>query len=468
MSTDSLYESLRRRHLADAGAALPRALARLDWSAEQLAAERTTRLRALLHLARTRSAWHRERLAHIDTSTFTEAELPSIAPMSKDDLMANFDRISTDPQLTLQAAQSHILGLRSDAYLHGRYHVNASSGSSGRRGVQVHDWDAWTESYVGFARHLVRHLSAVGGAAGSGVPVGAVIASHDATHMTSAMPQTFDNPANMVWHRFPVTQPWGETIDGLNRTQPVVLTSYASALHQLAAAARDGELHIAPRVLMSTSEPLLAPMRAAIVAAWPQARLLNLWASTEAAPLAMSCGLGRGLHLSDDLLIVEAVDEHGLPVPAGTRSAKIYLTNLYNPTPLPLIRYEIADQVTPLDGPCPCGSAHRRIDDIEGRSEDAFVYPGGIRVHPVVLGTRLLKESAIAEYRVRQTQDGAAVELVSSDPVDVDRLARALASDLRALGLSEAAVSVVRVDRLTRERSGKLKRFIPYAAGLPD
>jgi phenylacetate-coenzyme A ligase PaaK-like adenylate-forming protein len=33
---------------------------------------------------------------------------------------------------------------------------------------------------------------------------------------------------------------------------------------------------------------------------------------------------------------------------------------------MPLIRYEITDPVTAINGPCACGSAHRRIADIQG------------------------------------------------------------------------------------------------------
>ena len=60
---------------------------------------------------------------------------------------------------------------------------------------------------------------------------------------------------------------------------------------------------------------------------------------------------GPGVHLCDDLVIVEPVDLDGRPVPPGVRSDKLYLTALANPT-LPLIRFELTDQVRFLDIPC--------------------------------------------------------------------------------------------------------------------
>jgi hypothetical protein len=50
----------------------------------------------------------------------------------------------------------------------------------------------------------------------------------------------------------------------------------------------------------------------------------------------------------------------------------------------PLIRYELTDQVVLLDEPCPCGSSHRRVADVQGRLDDRLVY-GNVDVHPHVL-----------------------------------------------------------------------------------
>jgi phenylacetate-CoA ligase len=453
------YETLRQRQLHEMRAAMPAAIARLSWPAGQLAAERTARLRRLLQIAQARSAWHRRRLQHIDAATFDESRLSEIPPMTKDDLMAHFDDISTDPLVKREVAEAHVAALQSDAYLLGHYHVNASGGASGRRGLLVHDWQGWTEGYIGFARHLARHLATADGLRRTPI-VGALVAAHDPTHMSCAMAQTFDDPAMARWHRFPAALPLAEIVDGLNRVQPEVLGGYASMLHQLAFCAREGRLRIAPRVVVSTSEPLLPEMRASIAATWAPAPLLNFWAATEAAPLAVSCGRGRGMHLSDDLLIVEPVDRHGRCVAAGERSAKIYLTNLYNPTPLPLIRYEISDEVSLLDGPCACGSAHRRIDDIGGRLEDEFVYAAGLRVHPMLFATHLRRERHVVEYQVHQTPRGAALALVCSGDVDLPRLRDAIALDLRRLGLADPEIELTTVQQIGRQRSGKLKRFV--------
>jgi phenylacetate-coenzyme A ligase PaaK-like adenylate-forming protein len=168
------------------------------------------------------------------------------------------------------------------------------------------------------------------------------------------------------------------------------------------------------------------------------------------------------MHLTDDLLLLEPVDAAGRPVPAGVSSAKVYLTNLYNLT-VPLIRYEITDEVTLLDEPCGCGSQHRRIEDIRGRHDDGFVYPESRSVHPYVFESALAGERNLVEYQIRQTRRGASIAVVCRGEVDLEQLRVKVSDGLAALAIKEPDVHITRVERLPRLASGKLKRFVPLA-----
>ena len=156
------YDSLRREHLAQYSLRLPDHLERLMWSEERLRAERERRLRVLLQIAKERSPWHRARLAHIDPARVREADLATIPPMTKDDLMENFDAILTVPDVSRDTAEAHLDGLTEDAYLAGRYHVVASGGSSGTRGVFVFDWEGWLECALTQQRFRVRERAQLG------------------------------------------------------------------------------------------------------------------------------------------------------------------------------------------------------------------------------------------------------------------------------------------------------------------
>jgi phenylacetate-coenzyme A ligase PaaK-like adenylate-forming protein len=199
-----------------------------------------------------------------------------------------------------------------------------------------------------------------------------------------------------------------------------------------------------------------------------QVPIANMYGTSEAGPVAIGCWRGPGMHLCDDLVIVEPVDEAGRRVPPGTRSAKVYVTAISNPT-LPLIRMELTDQVTILDGPCPCGSVHQRIADVQSRLEDVFVYPDGALVHPLVFSSVLVRQAWIVEYQVRQTPSGAEV-LAVGRPGDPAATARSLALALSAAGLPGASVEVRVVDHLDRQSTGKMRRFLPLVgshAGVP-
>ncbi len=451
------YEVLRQKHLAQLWQLIPQQLERITWSGERLRTERQERLRALVRVAKERSAWHRERLAHVDPERLRQEDLEQIPAMTKDDLMEHWDDIVTDRRLTLDLAESYLGSLTTDAYLLDRYHVVASAGSSGPRGVFVYDWDAWTLSYLGFTRWLLwerlndPELTATPMVSGS-------VAAEVASHMTSAQGQTFSNPMLTV-HQFPVTLPQQQIVAGLNQVQPTYLHGYPSALYQLTHEARAGNLHISPKRIVTSSEPLLPEIRGALEETW-DAVVGNWWGTSEGGPTGVSCGKGSGMHLADDLLIIEPVDEEGRPVAPGVRSAKVYLTNLYN-LALPLIRYEIRDEVTLLDEPCPCGSAHRRVDHIQGRLDDCFVYAGGVTVHPLVFRSALGGERNIVEYQVRQTDRGAEIAARCLGDVDIAGLRRKIIEELAQLGLREPEVSITPVERLERQAIGKLKRFFP-------
>jgi phenylacetate-CoA ligase len=230
-------------------------------------------------------------------------------------------------------------------------------------------------------------------------------------------------------------------------------------LTRLVGEARAGRLQIQPRRILTMAEPLLAETRRAAEETW-QAPVANMWGTSEAGVTAIGCFKGTGMHLIDDLLIVEPVDADGNAVPAEVRSHEVYVTNLFNPL-VPLIRYEITDEVTLLDDPCACGSVHQRIADIEGRNDDTFVYGDGVSMHPHLFRSILGREPAISEYQVQQTRTGAAIVVCADGVVDIESLTRKLEEALASSGCPEPAVTVTVVESIPTLATGKLKRFLP-------
>jgi phenylacetate-coenzyme A ligase PaaK-like adenylate-forming protein len=452
------YEALRAKHLADFLPIMLKLAQRLGWSREQIDEERNVGLRRLIAEAREKSAWHVPRLQHVDIESLTTANISDVPTMTKDDLMSNWDDIVTDRRLNLKLANKHIEDAQGDAYLLDEYHVVASGGSSGRRGVFAWGWDAWAMGYAALTRWMFRYTQEKAPPGAVPQPLHtAVVAAEGATHMTSAMTQTFTNPMVTI-HRFSVMKPMHEIVTGLNELQPTGLAGYSSSLYELAHEAKAGRLRIAPKTVGPTAEPLLPEMRKALEAAWG-APVGGTWGISEASAAGQCCMFAGGMHLAEDLMLVEPVDAEGRAVRPGETSAKILLTNFMNPL-MPLIRYEITDQVRVLEEPCPCGSVFARVDDVQGRTEDVFRYEGGTSIHPLVFDSPLSRRPEVVDYQVLQTADGAEIKLLVEGEADLAALNTEIVANLENAGLTSPVITLSVVDGLERTAAGKLKRFV--------
>jgi phenylacetate-CoA ligase len=455
----SRYDELRRKQVDQMLASMPDFVARLSWPRAQIELQRRRALRLLLRVAKEYSPWYRERLRDVDPSSATEADLSRIPSMSRDDLMDHWDDIVIYPSLGLEQVEEHLRGLEDDAFLFESFHAVRSSGACGRRGVFVYDWDGWIAGFAGCARWRLRNR---GRALDGRHPALALVDCGGAAHIHSAINQSFSLGP---YHRLSAALPIAELCRALEAIRPDVLIGYPSVLHELALEARRGRLAIRPRYVNSGGEPLVPQVRRELEEAW-EAHVNNSWWASEAMPLGQSCGAGDGLHVSDDLVILEPVDAAGEAVAPGRRSARALVTNLFN-LALPIIRYEIEDQVTVSPEPCRCGSAYSLVEDVQGRADERFFYADGVSVDPAEIGSVLAREKDVLSYQVRQTADGAEVRICSERPVHLRAVAQRVASALGKVGVEHPAVSVCKVDSIERSPTGKLRRYVPRPATAP-
>lgn len=464
MAKDEAYEKLREKQTAEMWAESAEHIARTRWPIERIRAERDNGLRRILRSAIDGSPWYRSRLSGISPEEFRFEDLRSLPVMTKADLIGNFDDIVTDRRVTTDLVERHLAGVGDDdAYLLDAHHATVSGGTSGVRALFVFDWDSWKTYYLTAFRYIFRMRLETTGTYTKPARA-AVLSTPHAAHITSSLRQTFrrkDVPSIGL----SVHDPLEKNIARLNEIQPEALVTYPSVLQPLSQAARAGELRISPVAIISVTEPLVSDLRETVHAAFPNSMIFNWYVASEGGCMAIGCGSGPGMHLSEDLVIVEPVTADGEPVPPGVRSDKIYVTNLANRL-MPIIRYELDDQVTllPREEPCPCGSHHQRIADVEGRRRETFRYPGGVEVHSMRLYSPLILDPAVAEFQVHQTPAGIAVKLRGHD-ADLPQITRRLEAALIDAGLTRPAVTVEAVERIERlEVSGKLARFIPLPA----
>jgi phenylacetate-CoA ligase len=444
-------EQLQQRLLSR----LPVELGRVDCPREEIHRVRDERLRALVRHARQHSPWHRKRLAHLDPHTVSPADLATVPPMTKADLMANWDDIVTDPEVRLADAQRHIDSLgAAPSFFRGEHIVLATSGATGRRGVIAWDADAFVDCVAANLRHalwqerrLDRPLHKL-----------AMLYAHNPAHATSASSWLLDRAGSTVRLFSPAT-PLAEIVAELNEFQPDGVSGYASMLRLIADAAERGALRIAPVGLQASGEALHPHHRERIERVFG-VPVFQSYGATETGPIAVSNPPLPELHLSEDVVVFEPVDGDHRPVPDGVESESVLVTNLLNRL-LPLIRYELTDRVTMAASPNPGPFPGRRISSITGRTMDVFTLPGA-RVQFAALYSPVILAPGVVEAQLRQVGEVIEVSVVACAAVDTDGLRSTLCGILGRHGVPDPRVEVRVVDRLDRHpRSGKLARYVP-------
>ena len=427
-------------------------LAHDTWSRERLAELQQARLRALLAHAVEHSPYYREALG----AGAADADLADLPTLPKPLLMEQFDRIVTDSAIRLADLEAFLAAAEPGAAYREEYRVFATSGSTGIPGVFV------------FSHQEFAHWIAVGLAAFARVGVTPesrliAIGAPGDVHITRQLFAAFQAGRKDV-PRLSVTTPIAETVAALNEYRPEVLLAYASVMGALADEQLDGRLAIEPELAITTSEVLTDDIVRRIEAAWGQTPV-NAYASTEAPGIAIGSRDHVGMHVCEESVVLEVVDESGRAVRPGVPGTKVLLTNLVNRTQ-PLIRYELSDAVVLAEGPDPSGRPYLRIARVDGRSDDILRFPaqegGEVAVHPHRLRAPFSALLDVRRYQIVHEPNGLRVRVVprGSAPSDLAvRIQLALAGELEAAGAAPTAIRVETVDEIEREagHAAKLK-----------
>jgi phenylacetate-coenzyme A ligase PaaK-like adenylate-forming protein len=262
MTTATRAETSWGRFRADFQAELlartPEHLERLSWSAERIESAQRDGLRRLLAHAVAHSPFHRRRLAGAPVAAIEPADLASLPVMTKSDMMASIDDVFTDRRLSLAAVEQALAATGSEPVpVLGRYMALATGGSTGQRGVFVYDQAGKAGFILSIIRPLLARLDAAGGVPAGGLPM-AMAGAASAVHATgAAAAETAGRGLPLRILPVPVTLPLPQMVDRLNALQAPGLIGYSSVLGRLAAEQRAHRLHIAPKLIISTSEALL-------------------------------------------------------------------------------------------------------------------------------------------------------------------------------------------------------------------
>jgi putative adenylate-forming enzyme len=429
------------------------------WTRQQLEGYQTQALRCLREYAYAHSPFYQR--FHKGLYDVPLQELPVL---TKAMVMEHFDDLVTDRAIHLQDVKAYVATRQGDERFLGRYVVNSTSGSSGYPGLFLANCDEW-------ATMLTTALVRVFEEADIKLKL---------THRTKMAQITTTNPSHMTaqggksasnWWMpimlLSASEPVTTIVKRLNDWQPEAVIAYASMLRILADEQLAGRLRIAPRAVISGSEVLTQETRRRAVQAWSDV-LFNNYGTSDCGGIGAECNQHRGIHLQEDLAIIEVVDKNNRPVPAGIYGEKLLVTVLGSRTQ-PLIRYELEDSLRLSSEQCPCGRPFKLIDDIQGRVHEILSFPAGaggsVNVHPIVFHN-IMDTLPVNGWQVVQETDGLHLLLSGArGTLDEEGLAGTVWQALAEQGAVVPRIEVQRVDVIPQAASGKtplVKSNLPH------
>ena len=451
------------RRLADFAGAMrfARELAgRERWPLERLRLHQQERLDALVRHVIEHSPYYRERLSGVVGRG--PVELERLPALDKTEMMEHFDELVTDGRLRRDDVLAWLEGLeRDDLYL-GGYRAMTTSGSSGRKGLFVYDRPGWRTigaqflrqtAIMGIKPRLPRRFRI------------AIVSGASPTHMSRQGSATISFGVHRVLG-LPVTLPVERLVDELNRFQPEFMNIYPTAAMTLAEEQVAGRLRLNLSVMSTSSEMRTPEMTERLVEAFG-VHPFNIYATTEGL-WGIDCERHEGIHLFEDVTLLENVDAEGRPVPPGQPGSRLLVTFLHNLVQ-PIIRLEVTDVFTIDPEPCACGRTLVRARAIEGRSNDVLKFPargGEIRVYPIEFGV-VTRDREVREYQVLQEGPSLRILVVPRRDAGLGlekRLCGAVTRRLAELGIEEPQVAVERREELARSAGGKLQLVVSDAA----
>jgi phenylacetate-CoA ligase len=419
------------------------------WTREDLKRHQDKELKVLRDYACTNSPFYRE--FHKD---LTERPIEELPVLTKAMLMENWDEIVTDRSLKLSDIQDFIKTMKEVNRFNGKYFVSSTAGSSGLRGIFVYDQKEWTTVLASYAR--ANDWAGVKAGLTKRLKV-AVVSTTTPWHQSAVVGATL-NSRFVETLRIDSTNSIESIVERLNAFQPRSLIAYAGMARSLAQEQIEGRLKISPEAIFTASEVLTDDTRNLIMKAWKRDPI-NVFATTETAGIASECMMHHGLHVYEDLVILEAVDENNVAVKPGNFSEKILVTVLFSRT-IPLIRYELSDSVLLAgDGP-KCDLPFNTLVEVQGRMEEVITMDGtdgtAVRIHPnffhnhmeafPVKGWQIVQEPG---NKIRVFIMGPSGDFSESD------LADKISDLLVGQGVQRPEVNIERVEKLTRSSLGK-------------
>jgi len=189
-------------------------------------------------------------------------------------------------------------------------------------------------------------------------------------------------------------------LDRLQQFEPVLISTYANAMHLIARAARRRNLRLENlRAIQCTSEPLPPALRQTIAQVF-NCQIYDKYGSRETNVVSHESPKHEEMCIQAENVVVEIVRADGSACKPG-EVGRVVLTTLNNFS-MPLIRYQTSDLACLIPGTCSSGIGLPRMSAVAGRQQDLIVTPKGDSIDSYFFSYLMMRCQEIDWFQVVQ------------------------------------------------------------------
>ena len=190
------------------------------------------------------------------------------------------------------------------------------------------------------------------------------------------------------------------------------------------------------------------------------ARLNKIWGCKVFEHYGMTeMGLGggifcpqlRGYHFRENDLYFEVVDNDGSPLPDGQSGELVFST--LNRRGMPLIRYRTGDMSRFLPAPCPCGTALKTAERVQGRIDDKLPFSIG------ELDELVFAADGVVNFQAIVHKQQLEIFIESTCPIE-NGYTKQISAGIRALKKNNFTVNVEYTQSISEPTRALIKRKI--------